>query len=187
MCVHLAAHGRTHILMPRLALTVTRCAPDLPSCVLAALQAAPINVPTWTGRSGAGGAPPAIARRFGAATNSRLLPPGPSSGPPVPSMGAPGGSGSPGGGDGGGEPRFGSAAFGAGARAGTRGGVAPRSANLLAALAARRAAVSAAADEDPEVRNSRRLHISVRMHLSSAQLSSGRVGPGHLRQPCMRG
>jgi hypothetical protein len=45
--------------------------------------------------------------------------------------------------------------FGAGARAGTSGGVAPRSSELLAALAARRAAVSVAAEghEDPEARS----------------------------------
>lgn len=104
-------------------------------------------MPTWTGRSGAGGAPPAIARRFGAAANPRLL-------PPVAAQAPPHDDGAPGSGAGGSaEPQFGSAVFGAGARAGTSGGVAPRSADLLAQLAARRAAASAAVDgqDDPEV------------------------------------
>ncbi|KAK9827355.1 hypothetical protein WJX81_000181 [Elliptochloris bilobata] len=130
---------------------VARRAADALRRSRAACEAAPINVPTWTGRSGAGGAPPAIVRRFGAAANPRLLPPAPA---PTP-------------------------VFGAGARAGTSGGTAPRSADLLAALAARRAAVSASADDDPELEAARELSGRIVDFLAAA---GGRAPSGAVVQ-----
>lgn len=79
-------------------------------------QAVPVNVPTWTGRHGEGGLqPPAEPRRFGNIANPALR-----------SLGnAPWASYS--------------ASF-SGATAGTSGGVAPRSADLLAKLQQRQQA-----------------------------------------------
>ncbi len=48
-----------------------------------------LSARSWTGRSGAGGAPPAIARRFGAAANPRLLPAAPAAAPGEPPGEAP--------------------------------------------------------------------------------------------------
>lgn len=111
-------------------------------------QAAPVNEPTWTGRSGGSGAPGA---RFGATANLRLaqaasLGSGAAS-PSQQALPAPQAAGVPS------AAGTSVAAFGGGL-AGTTGGVAPRSSVLLARLRERQAAVNAAASSaarnDPE-------------------------------------
>lgn len=117
---------------------------------------APINQPTWTGRSGLAGAPGAAAaaqpQRFGRAVNPRLqraltaaepasqqqqqqqpLAPGPAVNGAVPAAAA--------------QPPQPARRFGSGALAGAVGGVAPRSADILAQVRARQAAVAAAGHE----------------------------------------
>ncbi|KAK9815514.1 hypothetical protein WJX72_004939 [[Myrmecia] bisecta] len=97
----------------------------------AACQNAAVNVPTWTGRSGAAGAGPVPARRFGTAANPRLQRSGADavstsetgSGPSSSTAGPAAGPG---------QRRFGS-----GSLAGTTGGSAPRSSELLARMRAR--------------------------------------------------
>ena len=122
------------------------------------VQAAPLNQPTWTGRSGGSGAP--ASARFGAATNLRLAravaSPGntPSSSSQQPPPQAEGGA-AAGGGGGGAEGAAAGAGFG-GALAGTTGGIAPRSSVLLARLRERaggreRRRLVRRARNDPEV------------------------------------
>lgn len=106
-------------------------------------QTAPVNQPTWTGRSGGSGAP-----RFGATSNQRLA--RASSSELGDSEGlAAGASAEARRGAGAGLGRFG------GGLAGTTGGLAPSSSVLLARLRERQAAVNAAASSaarnDPEV------------------------------------
>jgi DNA excision repair protein ERCC-6 len=101
------------------------------------VQSAPVSQPTWTGRSGGAGAP-----RFGAALNPRLLHRAPSAASDADS--AAGGAAPA-------APRFGS-----GVLAGTAGGVAPRSSEVLARLRQSQQA-AAAAGAAPEVAQARTL------------------------------
>ncbi|BDA48603.1 probable DNA excision repair protein ERCC-6 [Coccomyxa sp. Obi] len=126
----------------------------------AALMTAPVNQPTWTGRSGGSGAP-----RFGATSNQRLArasssEPGDSEGP------AAGASAEPRRGAGAGLGRFG------GGLAGTTGGLAPSSSVLLARLRERQAAVNAAASSaarnDPEVEEAHELSQRIVAYLEQA-------------------
>lgn len=96
------------------------------------VQQAPINQPTWTGRSGlagAPGAPAAAAPRFGRTANPRLLrPPEAGAGPAAQQ-----------------QPQ--QAARRAGPAAGAGAGAAPRSADILAQVRARQAAAASAGRE----------------------------------------
>ena len=120
-----------------------QCVEGQKSELLYLLQTAPVNQPTWTGRSGGSGAP-----RFGATSNQRLAraassEPGGSQASPADSAG--------------GDMRRGATGLGrfGGGQAGTTGGLAPSSSVLLARLRERQAAVNAAASSaarnDPEV------------------------------------
>lgn len=108
-------------------------------------QTAPVNQPTWTGRSGGGGAP-----RFGASANQRLARAASAEAPASEAAAPAAAGGQAAAAAGGGLGRFG------GGLAGTTGGAAPRSSVLLARLRERQAAVDAAASSaarnDPEVR-----------------------------------
>ncbi|EIE27594.1 hypothetical protein COCSUDRAFT_34894 [Coccomyxa subellipsoidea C-169] len=126
----------------------------------AACVTAPVNQPTWTGRSGGSGAP-----RFGATSNQRLARGALSE--PGSSEAAPADAGA-------GEVRRGTAGlarFGGG-QAGTTGGLAPSSSVLLARLRERQAAVSAAASSaarnDPEVEEAHELSQRIVAYLEEA-------------------
>lgn len=144
-------------------------------------QQAPVNQPTWTGRSGGAGLPASDGQpRFGRATNPRLQPAGaaPPQGPP-----AAGGR------------RFGAGgSAGAGLPGGTAAGAAPRSSEILARLRERQAAVAsaaaAAAAADPALDQAQQLAAQVASFLENrggsaasdelVQHFQASVGPAHL-------
>ncbi len=145
-------------------------------------QQAPVNQPTWTGRSGGAGLPANDgAPRFGRATNPRLQP------------GAAAAQGPPAGRSAGG--RFGGGSAGAGLPA----GAAPRSSEILARLRERQAAVvstaAAAAAADPALDEAQQLADRVASFLEArggsaasdelVQHFQGSVGPAQM--PLFRG
>ena len=127
-------------------------------------QQAPVNQPTWTGRSGAAGLPSAGQQRFGQAVNPRLQAAAAQQEQAAAAAVAAAAAG-------GGLRRFGSGqgvgpvVAAAGIPAGTTGGVAPRSSEILARLRERQAAVAsaaaAAAAADPAVEQAQLLAAQI--------------------------
>ena len=130
-------------------------------------QQAPVNQPTWTGRSGGAGLPPAGRSRFGATANPRLAAAAAQQEQAAAAAVA--------GMAGGGARRFGGAAPGpSGAGVAGGGGAAPRSAEILARLRERQAAAAqaasaaaAAAAADPAVEQAQLLAAQVASFLES--------------------
>ncbi|KAL4452053.1 hypothetical protein ABPG75_007715 [Micractinium tetrahymenae] len=128
-------------------------------------QQAPVNQPTWTGRSGGAGLPASSGQlRFGRATNPRLQA---AAAPPqeAPAAAASG-------------RRFGGGgSAGAGLPAGTAAGAAPRSSEILARLRERQAAVAsaaaAAAAADPALDQAQQLAAQVASFLEARGGSAG--------------
>ncbi len=145
-----SAHDPSHRVAEKEAAKIAKKAADALRQSRLQLQQAPVNQPTWTGKSGAAGAP-----RFGANVNARLL-----------SQASNGASGS---GSGSNitntSAGFGSSAgpsrFGNGGGRGNGGGGALRSSELLAKIRERQAAATAAATTSPELTRAQNLATRV--------------------------
>lgn len=153
-----SAHDPSHRVAEKEAAKIAKRAADALRQSRLQLQQVPVNQPTWTGRSGAAGAPGGGAR-FGAAVNARLLTKvsGGSGGIASSGFVTPSGgynaatSAGFGAGAGAGAGRFGHGTAAAGGRgSGGPGGAPLRSFELLARMRERQAAATSAATISPE-------------------------------------
>ncbi|PRW57121.1 CHROMATIN REMODELING 8 [Chlorella sorokiniana] len=138
-----------------------------------ACQQAPVNQPTWTGRSGGAGLPGAGGGqpRFGRATNPRLGPAAQVEQAAAAAVAAGGSSGTGRRFGAGARPPLAGAGAGIGAGAGAANGAAPRSSEIIARLRERQAAVAsaaaAAAAADPAVEEAQLLAAQVASFLEA--------------------
>jgi DNA excision repair protein ERCC-6 len=148
-----SAHDPSHRVAEKEAAKIAKRAADALRQSRLQLQQVPVNQPTWTGRSGAAGAP-----RFGAAVNTRLLTQTSGNGAGSNSnsqsragFGVASGSGG----------RFGNGGAAVGGRGGGGAAGALRSSELLARMRERQAAATAAATTTPEVSRAQNLATRV--------------------------